>query len=179
MNFQERLKTETKQLHDESENHQFHVDLMNGKLSDLKYFVYLHNIFPIFSYLERRMDLKGEMVRSPLIHTDIMRYSKDGNVIEGKDLNYFDWIVEIGKAPDSMLPAILYVEWLKDAYGGQMISKYIKYNAHLAFNKARSVIDGVRSYLTEVKEEDQDQFIAEVNNVYKNHNKILDKIMKL
>jgi heme oxygenase len=178
MNFQERLKSETKQLHDEAENHPFHTSLMSGKLPDLKYFVYLHNIFPIFSYLERRMNLSGELVRSPLIHTDIMRYSKDGSVIEGKDLNYFDWIIEIGKMPDSMLPAILYVEWLKDAYGGQMISKYIKYNAHLSFNNAKSVIGSIRTQVGDIKEEDQDQFIAEVNNVYKNHTRLLDKIMK-
>lgn len=178
MNFQERLKEETKQLHDESEGHVFHSTLMSGKLPDLKYFVYLHNIFPIFSYLERRMNLSGELVRSPLMHTDIMRYSKDGCVIEGKDLNYFDWIVEIGKMPDSMLPAILYVEWLKDAYGGQILSKNVKYNSHLNFNKARNVIDNVRLFLSGIKEEDQDNFIQEVNNVYKNHIKLLDKVMK-
>jgi hypothetical protein len=58
------------------------------------------------------------------------------------------------------------------------LSKYIKYNAHLSFNNAKSVIGSIRTQVGDLKEEDQDQFIAEVNNVYKNHTRLLDKIMK-
>lgn len=179
MNLQDRLKEDTKQLHDLAESHPFNAQLMSGKLKDLNYFVYLHNMFPVFSYLERRMNLSGELVRSPLMHCDIMRYSKEGSVIEGKDLVYFDWISEIGKMPDKMLPAILYVEWLKDAYGGQMISKYVKHNSHLCFNKAKNVIMAVRSLIDQVEPEDHDEFVNQVNKVYENHTKILDKIMKI
>jgi len=179
MNFQEKLKSETKELHDSSEKHPFHVQLIQGVLPDQKYFVYLHNLFPIFSYIERRMDLKGELIRSPLMHTDIMRYSKDNCVLTGQDLYYFDWIEEIGQKDDKWLSAILYVEWLKDAYGGQMLSKNIKYHSLLKFYEMKNVISGVRHYLDSVATEDQDQFIVEVNNVYKNHNKILDKIMNV
>jgi len=179
MNLQDRLKQETKVLHDLAESHPFNEQLINGKLKDLNYFVYLHNMFPIFSYLERRMDLSGELVRSPLMHCDIMKYAKEGSVIEGKDLVYFDWISEIGKMPNKMLPAILYVEWLKDAYGGQMISKNVKHNSHLCFNRARDVIDSVRAYIDKVDVEDHDEFVNQVNRVYENHTKILDKIIKI
>jgi len=178
MSLQSRLKEETKTLHDLAESHQFNHQLINGTLKGINYFVYLHNLFPVFSYLERRMNLSGEMVRSPLMHCDIMRYSKEGSVIEGKDLVYFDWISEIGKMPEKMLPAILYVEWLKDAYGGQIIAKHVKHNSHLCFNRAKDVIDCVRSYLDKVPEEDHNEFIAQVNKVYENHTKILDSIMK-
>lgn len=179
MSFQEKLKNETKALHDASENHPFHVQLVQGVLPDLNYFVYLHNLFPVFSYIERRMDLKGELIRSPLMHTDIMRYSKDGCVLTGEDLHYFDWIEEIGQKDDKWLSAILYVEWLKDAYGGQILSKHVKYNSLLKFFNMKNVVNEVRSYLDKISSEDEDQFIVEVNAVYKNHNKILDKIMKV
>jgi hypothetical protein len=108
-----------------------------------------------------------------------MRYSKDGCVLTGQDLHYFDWIEEIGQKDDKWLPAILYVEWLKDAYGGQILCKHVKYNSLLKFCDMKNVVSKVRSYLDNVPSEDQDQFIVEVNNVYKNHNKILDKIMNV
>ena len=73
MNTHEKLKAETKEMHDKSENHQFYTDLLANKLSAQRYFIYLHNIFPIVSYVERRLGLNGEMVRSPLIHNDIMQ----------------------------------------------------------------------------------------------------------
>jgi heme oxygenase len=179
MNFQEKLKEQTKELHDKSENHVFHTRLLDGSLPDLKYFVYLHNMFPIVSYIERRMNLNGELIRSPLMHNDIMRYSKNGCVIEGKDFHYFDWVSQIGITNDKWLPAILYVEWLKDAYGGQIIAPKVKFNSALKFNDAKNVISSVRSYLQEIKPEDENTFIHEVNKVYENHIILLDKIMSV
>jgi hypothetical protein len=177
MNFQEKLKEQTKELHDKAENHIFHKKLMEGSLPDLKYFVYLHNMFPIVSYIERRMNLSGELIRSPLMHTDIMRYSKSGCVIEGKDFVYFDWVCEIGTKEDKWLPAILYVEWLKDVYGGQILAPKVKFNSALKFNNPQSVASSIRTILSNVEESDQDDFIIEVNKVYENHIKLLDKIM--
>lgn len=178
MNFQEKLKNETKEMHDRSENHEFYKLLLDGKLKDEKYFIFLHNMFPIFGYLERRMDLTGELVRSPLIHTDIMRYAKGGCRITGNDLHYFDWVCEIGKKADKFLSAILYVEWLKDVYGGQIIADKIKYNSALTYNDTKSTIEKIRSLIV-VNPEDEEQFIKEVNLVYENHIKILDKIMEI
>lgn len=177
MNFQERLKTETKEMHDKSENHEFYKQLLSGNLKEQKYFVFLHNMFPIFGYLERRMNLSGELVRSPLMHTDIMRYAKGGCLITGNDLHYFDWVCEIGQKADKFLPAILYVEWLKDVYGGQIIADKVKYNSALKYNDTKATIEKIRSLIV-VNPEDENQFIKEVNLVYENHIKILDKIME-
>jgi hypothetical protein len=178
MNFHERLKAETKAMHDKSESHEFYKLLLDGKLEDQKYFVFLHNMFPIFGYLERRMDLTGELVRSPLIHTDIMRYAKSGSRISGEDLFYFDWICEIGQKADRFLPAILYVEWLKDVYGGQIIADKVKFSSTLKYNDVKKTIEKIRSLIV-VEPEDEDQFIKEVNLVYENHIKLLDKIMEI
>ncbi len=177
MSFQEKLRNETKEMHDKSENHEFYKLLLEGKLKDEKYFIFLHNMFPIFGYLERRMDLTGELVRSPLIHTDIMRYAKSGCRISGEDLYYFDWICEIGQKADKFLPAILYVEWLKDVYGGQIIANNVKFNSALKYNDTKKTINSIRSFIT-VEPEDEEQFIKEVNMVYENHIKILDQIMQ-
>lgn len=176
MKFQEKLKQETKTLHDYSENHPFHVSLMKGELSDQKYFIYLYNFYPIFAYIEKRLNLSGELVRSPLMHCDIIRYSSLGCVITENDFHYFDWISQLGQTSDKMLLAVVYVEWLKDVYGGQMISKFVKYNSALKYHSTKETIMSIRSMLN-VSPEDENDFIKEVNKVYENHNKILDKIM--
>jgi heme oxygenase len=177
MTFQEKLKQQTKELHDSSENHPFHVSLLKGDLPDQKYFLYLHNLFPITMYLEKRLNLVGELVRSSLLHNDIMQYTIEGCTLTSNDMHYFEWMNELGQKSDAMLLAVVYVEWLKDVYGGQMLSKHIKYNSALKYNNTKDTIMKIRSLLV-VSPEDEDQFIFEVNKVYENHNKILDKIMK-
>lgn len=177
MSFLEKLKNETRSIHTESENNPFNKALLNGELSDQKYFVYLHNIFPVFSYLERRMNLSGELVRSPLMHTDIMKYSKDGCVLTGNDLYYFDWIHEIGSKADKFLPAIVYVEWLKDVFGGRIISQKVKYNSLFQFNDPKGMAEKVRSLIV-VESEDEDEFINEAKKAFDNHNQILTNIYR-
>jgi heme oxygenase len=176
MTFQEKLKQETKALHDFSENHSFHVSLIKGDLSDQKYFLYLYNLYPIFAYVEKRLNLSGELVRSPLMHNDIIQYSKSGCIITENDLHYFEWINELGQKSDLMLLAVLYVEWLKDVYGGQILSKHVKYNSALKYHSVKDTSAKIRSLLV-IPTENEDQFIQEVNKVYENHNNILDKIM--
>jgi heme oxygenase len=176
MTFQEKLKEQTKELHDSSENHQFHVSLVKGDLPDQKYYLYLQNLFPIFMYIEKRLGLSGELIRSGLMHNDIMQYSKDGCIITGNDLHYFEWMNELGQKSDLMLLAIVYVEWLKDVYGGQILSKHVKYNSALKYNSVKDTAAKIRALLV-IPTEDEEQFIFEVNKVYENHNKILDKIM--
>ena len=178
MTTHEKLKTNTKELHDKSESHQFYTDLLESKLSAQRYFIYLHNIFPIVSYVERRLGLTGEMVRSPLIHNDIMQYSKSGCTLSGKDLNYFDWIDEIGKKSDVYLLALLYVEWLKDVFGGQVIAKNLKFNSTYNFNNPKSIIGYVMEQINNLPEDKVDELVMEVNQIYKNHIKLIDEIMK-
>jgi heme oxygenase len=178
MTTHEKLKTETKELHDKSENHQFYKELLSNKLAAQRYFVYLHNIFPVVSYVERRLGLTGEMVRSPLLHNDIMQYSKSGCTLTGKDLFYFDWIDEISKKDDIYLLALLYVEWLKDVFGGQVIAKNLKFKSTYNFNNPKSVIDFVMNQIHSLPEDQADKLIQEVNRIYENHIKLIDEIIK-
>jgi hypothetical protein len=176
MTFQEKLKSQTKELHDSSENHLFHASLLKGELSDEKYFLYLNNFLRIFKYVEQRLNLSGELVRSELMYNDIMQYAKDGCNLTANDLHYFEWMNELGQKSDLMILAVLYVEWLKDVYGGQILSKHVKYNSALKYNSAKDTAIKIRSLLV-IPQENEDEFILEVNKVYEHHNKILDKIM--
>ena len=176
MNFQEKLKAETKVNHDAAEQHEFNIQLMSGKLPDYKYYLYLKNIVPIYDYIEKRLGLKGELIRSTLIYNDISRYAKDA-IINGLT-NYFvyDWMTTLAQKSDKMLLSEVYVEWLKDVYGGQMIAKHVKYNSHLKFNDTKSTIFQVRALLGISLEEERD-FIFEVNRTYVNHYNLYDSIM--
>jgi hypothetical protein len=75
-----------------------------------------------------------------------------------------------------MLRSELYVEWLKDVYGGQMVAKKVKYNSHLKFNNQKDTIFNVRALLDISNEEEKD-FIFEVNRTYINHYNLMDDIM--
>ena len=176
MNFQEKLKNETKVNHNAAEQHEFNVQLMSGKFPDQKYYLYLKNIVPIYDYIEKRLGLKGELIRSTLIYNDISAYAKDGWV--AGQLNYFvyDWMTILAQKSDKMLLSEVYVEWLKDVYGGQMIAKHVKYNSHLKFNDAKNTIFQVRALLG-ISPEEENEFIFEVNRTYVNHYNLYDNIM--
>ena len=176
MNFQEKLKNETKVNHDASEQHPFNDLLMKGELPDQKYYLYLKNIVPVYDYIEKRLSLRGELIRSSLIYNDIMAYAKNG-CTNGPD-NYFSykWVETLAQKSDRMLRSELYVEWLKDVYGGQMVSKKVKFNSHLKFNNAKDTIFSIRALL-DIGSEEENDFIFEVNRTYINHYNLMDDIM--
>jgi thiaminase len=176
MNFQEKLKAETKVNHDASEQHPFNEQLMAGTLSDHNYFLYLKNIIPVYDYIEKRLGLKGELIRSTLIYNDIMAYAKDGCVAGQTNYFSYKWLETLAQKSDRMLRSELYVEWLKDVYGGQMVAKKVKFNSHLKFNNQKDTIFAVRTLLDISNEEEKD-FIFEVNRTYINHYNLMDDIM--
>jgi heme oxygenase len=176
MTFQEKLKQETKINHDISEQHPFNVLLMKGELDNQSYYLYLKNIVTVYDYVEKRLNLKGELVRSSLIYNDIMAYCKSGCYYDCNDYFVYNWVETLAQKSEAALLSELYVEWLKDVYGGQMVSKKVKFNSHLKFNNAKNTIHEVRSLL-EVPEESQDNFIFEVNRTYINHYNLMEDIM--
>ena len=176
MTFQEKLKNETKINHDATEQHPFNEQLLAGTLDDQKYFLYLKNIIPVYDYVEKRLGLKGELIRSSLIYNDIMAYHKDGWIAGCKDYFVHNWVEILAQKSDTALLSELYVEWLKDVYGGQIISKKVKFNSHLKFNDTKSTALAVRSMLN-ISAEEEKNFIFEVNRTYINHYSLMDDIM--
>jgi len=176
MKFQEKLKAETKINHDATEGHLFNELLLKGELPDQKYYLYLKNIVTVYDYIEKRLGLKGELIRSSLIYNDIMAYCKNGCHFSCDDYFVHEWVETIAQKSDTALLSELYVEWLKDVYGGQIISKKVKYNSHLKFNDAKSTAMNVRKLL-DVSPDDENNFIFEVNRTYVNHYKLMDDIM--
>ena len=177
MNFQEKLKNETKINHDAAEQHPFNEQLMSGKLPDQKYYLYLKNIVPVYDYIEKRLSFNGELIRSTLIYNDISAYAKDG--CTNGPLNYFvyDWMNVLAQKNNVQLLSEVYVEWLKDVYGGQIISKFVKFNSHLKFSNQKETIGNVRGLLSSITPELEKDFIFEVNRTYINHYNLMDSIM--
>jgi len=176
MNFQEKLKAETKINHDATEQHPFNEQLVAGTLPDQKYYLYLKNIVAIYDYIEKRLGLKGELVRSTLIYNDIMAYCKSGCYCDCNDYFVHSWVETLAQKSEKALLSELYVEWLKDVYGGQIVSKKVKFNSHLKFSNPKDTIFNVRSLL-HVAPEDESNFIFEVNRTYINHYNLMDDIM--
>ena len=76
------------------------------------------------------------------------------------------------------LLALLYVEWLKDVFGGQVIAKNLKFNSTYNFNNPKSIIRFVMEQINHLPEDKVDELITEVNRIYENHIKLIDEIMK-
>jgi heme oxygenase len=176
MNFQEKLKSETKVNHDAAEQHPFNEQLMKGELSDQKYYLYLKNIVPIYDYIEKRLAFTGDLVRSTLVYNDISAYAKFGCTNGPSNYFVYDWVATLAQKSNEMLLSEVYVEWLKDVYGGQMISKHIRYNSHLKYSNAKETIGKIRNILGGVIINEKD-FIFEVNRTYVNHYNLMDSIM--
>jgi heme oxygenase len=177
MTFQEKLKNETKINHDAAEQHTFNELLLKGELSDQKYYLYLKNIVPVYDYIEKRLGFTGELIRSTLIYNDISAYAKFGCTNGPSNYFVYDWMNTLAQKSDKLLLSEVYVEWLKDLYGGQIIGKNVRYNSHLKFNDAKSAIGIVRAKLASIMPDDEKDFVFEVNRTYINHYNLYDSIM--
>ena len=133
-------------------------------------------MYPIYDYIEKRLALCGELIRSSLIHTDIVQYARQGHTITESELYYFDWMSSLAQKSNQMLLSEVYVEWLKDIYGGQMIAKHVRYNTSLKFNDIKQSAMNVRSMIT-LPEESEDCFISAVNTTYNFHYNLMENIM--
>jgi heme oxygenase len=176
MTFQEQIKNETKVNHDAAEQHEFNTQLMSGILPDQKYYLYLKNIVPIYDYIEKRLGFTGELIRSTLVYNDISAYAKFGCTNGPSNYFVYDWMATLAQKSDDMLLSEVYVEWLKDVYGGQMISKQVRYGSHLKFNNVKDTIGKIRMRLSLPFDKEKD-FIFEINRTYVNHYNLYDSIM--
>jgi len=170
------LKQRTKETHDQIEQHPFFRDLLNGTLPDVKYAYYLANILPIYELVEKEFlgNVKDKSVlQSVKIKKDLDSYSKLLNrKIDNSTYNYaFAWVMYFQQKNRIYKKAELYVRWLADMYGGQVLKKKVKFGDKYKFSNLRSNIQFIRKMIEEDLNDDTiDKFIEEVNIVYKLHN---------
>jgi heme oxygenase len=175
------VKRETKSQHDRIESHPLISKLIKGNITDLEYAVYLKNLLPIYRAVEQMffdINTAGDLIRSRLLEQDIENYSKVIDLTEEKYNNLSkDWVNLFYSKSLFLKKTELYIRWLADMYGGQMIKNNVKFNAKYKFNNVRQSIKDVRTLLEkDLTEENVVDFIAQVNVSYDMHHTLANKV---
>ena len=181
--FSKKIKKQTKVKHDHIESHPFIKEMLNGELSDFKYAVYLNNLLPIYKgvemFLFNKKNTNSDIVQSKKILNDINNYSNFLNVDLNQDhlLFYRDWLNYFTTKNDFYKKSELYIRWLADMYGGQIIKKNIKFGSKYDFVDIRGDIKFVRQLIEDgLNSQNVDSFIEEVNISYDHHYKLVERV---
>ena len=174
------IKKETKFKHDLIEQHPFIIKLIDKTITDQEYAIYLKNLLPIYRGVEKALLNKNsffELYRSPLIKHDVEQYEKDLGKISNKYIFNKEWLAKFNKKDRILKKSELYIRWLADAYGGQIIKKGLKYTSKYSIKDVRGFIRIVRAMIEEeLNETNVEQFIGAINDSYDEHYKLVEKI---
>lgn len=178
------IKQQTKEKHDEIEKHPFLKSMIDGTLDDEKYAIYLANLLPIYQAVEETFLKKFEdtdLIQSKKIVNDIKNYNK----LYKKDFfNSYkfnsQWLENFYMKVSHLKAADLYIRWLADMYGGQILKRNVRYNSKYNFKNLRWAIKTIRTLLEEeINENNFKQFIEEVNLCYDFHRNLVESIQRL
>lgn len=186
---QQRLKTETLELHKKAENHPLMASFISGKYDEKKLLQFLVNIKPTYEVVEERLlpqaifKNKG-LKRTPGISKDINTLTQK-HVSESNShlLNVHkvteDWVSKAWSKQISFLKADLYVRWLADFYGGRMLSaKLAPFNQMYVCESPQQVIADVREMIDITNDSvTEDEFVKEVNSFFEFHVTLFDHIV--
>jgi heme oxygenase len=181
--FSKKIKKQTKVKHDQIESHPFIKEMLSGELSDFKYAVYLNNLLPIYKgvemFLFKKRNTNSDIVQSKKILNDINNYTNFLNVDLNQDhlLFYKDWLNHFTTKNDFYKKSELYIRWLADMYGGQIIKKNIRFGSKYDFVDIRGDIKFVRQLIEDdLNSQNVDSFIDEVNTSYDYHYKLVERV---
>jgi len=173
--FAKHIKISTKLEHDNIEKHPFVDNLIKGKLTDTQYACYLLNLIPIYDVIENRLNLDNSLRRSNLMRQDLDRYQKLLGSL-GDMFFYHDWLKNLFDKDVFSITSDFYIRWLGDLYGGQILSKNIRFNNHLKFKDVRSSIRHARSLIELNAKGREEEFISLIKDSYSHNYKLVDTL---
>jgi heme oxygenase len=182
--FSKQIKKATKEKHDAIEKHPFIKSMIDGSLSDFKYAIYLNNLLPIYKAVEMFLfnGVDSDLLQSKKINNDLNEYVRFlGVKIEKPEyIFYKEWLDHFLQKDKFFKKAELYIRWLADMYGGQIIKRNIRFNSKYGFYDLRNEIKVIRRMIEDgLDETNVDRFIEEVNKAYEFHRQLADKINEL
>jgi heme oxygenase len=180
--FSKQIKKETRDHHDTIENHPFIREMLDGTLPDYKYAIYLANLLPIYKGVENfllQQNYNKDIIQSEKILEDLSQYSTLLNYhFESPRANiifYKDWLNNFYGKTDFYKKTELYIRWLADMYGGQIIKKNIRFTSKYEFKTLRKDIQQVRRMIeNDLDGSNIDSFIDEVIVSYNFNYKLTD-----
>lgn len=157
---QEKLKEETKELHEKAESHPLMKSFIGGDYKKEHLFRYLINLRPLYETVEQRLIVKNihenfELCRSRLISKDIATLYKEGIVNEANidilnlSKKTTDWVAnqwQVGEP--NYLVSEFYVRWLADLYGGRVFADSLfPYTQTYRVNDPQTTISDVKDII--------------------------------
>ena len=180
------LKTLTKSKHSGAERSWFASLMMSGKITNEQYSVYLKQQFECYNALENRFknikksisEIPENLKRANPIMNDLKELCSDIDKVPvfESTIKYVDYI--LNECKDELLYAHVYVRYLGDLKGGQMIAKRIPGSGqYYKFSNPEELESFIRSQLCE-----DSNFVQECNkcfdsaiNLFKDLEKYLTK----
>jgi heme oxygenase len=150
------LKEQTQDLHEEAEKSKFAQLLLSGNINKTQYGVYLSNLLPIYSAIEKMSKQLGQLngiediCRADKIKADL----DELGVIATPCITastYVMYINDFASRPDkSHLLAHLYTRHFGDLYGGQILKKRVPGSGTMyEFKNRNELIGKTRAILTD------------------------------
>ena len=144
--------------------------MMSGKISNEQYSIYLKQQFECYNALENRFQNIGQSIsnipenlkRADSIMNDLKELRSDISIIPifKSTKKYIDYI--LNKCPEELLYAHVYVRYLGDLKGGQMIAKRIPGSGqYYKFKNPEELESFIRSQLCE-----DSNFVEECNKCF-------------
>jgi heme oxygenase len=184
--FSKQIKKATKEKHDAIEKHPFIKSMIDGSLSDFKYAIYLNNLLPIYKAVEMFLfystPVDRDLLQSRKINNDLNEYIRflGINIDRPEYIFNKEWLNYFLFKDKFLQKAELYIRWLADMYGGQIIKRNIRFNSKYDFDDLRNEIKLIRRMIEDgLDETNVDRFIEEVNKAYEFHHQLADKINEL
>jgi heme oxygenase len=184
--FSKQIKKATKEKHDAIEKHPFIKSMIDGTLSDFKYAIYLNNLLPIYKAVEMFLfysnPVDEDLLQSRKINNDLNEYIRllGINIDRPEYIFNKEWLNYFLFKDKFLQKAELYIRWLADMYGGQIIKRNIRFNSKYNFNDLRNEIKIIRRMIEDgLDEANVERFIEEVNKAYEFHRQLADKINEL
>lgn len=178
------IRSSTKQKHDLIESHPFFKRLIKGNLDNEAYAAYLFNLSYIYREIEQNFYSEindMDLIQTKKILQDIESYKKFLNL--DSDVFcvsfYKDWLNHIKSKPRFFRKTDLYIRWLADMYGGQIIKRKVKFGTKYVFDDLRNKIKKLRHFIEQgLNRNNIQNFIEEINNSYDLHYKLVDKLSR-
>ena len=160
------LREAVRENHQAAEKTRWSQLMISGDLTSEQYAAMLYNMLPIYTELERTgLITKPEVLRVQLLHDDLA--SVEIGSQRSLTLSVINYTHYLETLSDRDRWAHIYVHYLGNMYGGQMIGKQLPgQHTHLLFDDLKGCIAYVRENLQDVSTDEANQAFIWTMKVY-------------